>query len=63
MLVHSPDTQASNLTPTIQSSRDTPNPEQIDIGIVEDLPDLIDVHKELLSDFNSWGHSVLGYHW
>ena len=40
-----------------------PKPEQMDIEILDDLPDIIDVPKELLSDFNSWAHSVLEYQW
>ena len=40
-----------------------PEQEQMDIGIPEDLPDLIDVPDELLSDFDSWAHSVLEYQW
>ena len=40
-----------------------PEPEQMDIKIPEDLPDLIKVPKELLSDFDSWANSVLEYKW
>ena len=35
----------------------------MDIKILEDLPDLINVLKELLSDFDSWAHSVIDYQW
>ena len=38
-------------------------PEQMDVDILEDLLDLIDVPEELLSDFDSWAHSVLEYQW
>ena len=37
--------------------------EQMDIDIPENLPDIINVPKELLSDFDSWAHSVLEYQW
>ena len=37
--------------------------EQMDIKILEDLLDITDVPKELLSDFDSWAHSVLEYQW
>ena len=35
----------------------------MDIQIPEDLPDLIYVPEELLSDFDCWAHSVLDYQW
>ena len=41
----------------------SPEPEQMNKEIPEDLPDLIDATKELLSDFGSWAHSVLEYQW
>ena len=37
--------------------------EPMDIDIQEDLPDLISAPEELLSDFDSWAHSVLDYQW
>ena len=40
-----------------------PEPEQMDIEIPGDLPDLIDVHEELLSNFDSKAHGVLEYQW
>ena len=40
-----------------------PKPEQMDMEIPEDLPDLTDVPEELLSDSNSWAHSVLEHQW
>ena len=38
-------------------------PEQMNINILENLPDLINVPKELLLDFDSWAQSVLDYKW
>ena len=36
----------------------------MDMEILDDLLDIIDVHEELLlSDFDSWAHSVLEYQW
>ena len=40
-----------------------PEPKEMDIKILEDLPYLIDVPEELLSDFDSWAHSMLEYQW
>ena len=40
-----------------------PEPEQMDMEILVDLPDIIDVPEEHLSDFDSWAHSVLEYQW
>ena len=33
----------------------------MDMEILDDLLDVTDVPKELLSDFDSWAHSVLEY--
>ena len=38
-----------------------PELEQMDVEILDDLPDIINIPKELLSDFDSWAHSVLEY--
>ena len=40
-----------------------PEPENLDIDIPEDIPCLINVPEELLSDFDSWAHSVLENRW
>ena len=34
-------------------------PENMDIDIPEDIPDLINVPEELLTDFKPWAQSVL----
>ena len=33
------------------------------LEIPDDQPDIINVPKELLSDFDSWAHIVLNYQW
>ena len=33
----------------------------MDIDIPEDIPDLLDVLQDLMSDFNTWGQDVLSY--
>ena len=48
-------------TPQPDEVKMPPKPEQMDIDIPEDLPHLINVPKELLSDFDSWACSVLDY--
>ena len=53
----------ATLSPQPSQVEIPPEPEQMDMEILEDLPDLIDVPKELLSDFDSWAHSVLEYQW
>ena len=40
-----------------------PEPELMESDIPEDIPDLIDIPEEVLSDFNAWAHSVLDYEW
>ena len=40
-----------------------PEPEQMDIEILNDLPDVINVPEEVLSDLDYWTHSVLEYQW
>ena len=37
-----------------------PKTEHMDIDIQKDIPDLIDVPIEILSDFDSWAHSMPG---
>ena len=41
----------------------SPEPEQMDVEMQDDVPDVTDIPKELLSDFDSWAHSVLEYQW
>ena len=45
----------------------SPQPGQVDelmeLDIPEDIPDLIDVPEEVLSDFEAWTHSMLDYPW
>ena len=65
--LHPPDTapysKTSNPTPhTIKEVVPT-EPEQMDIKKLDDLSDVINVSKELLSDFDSWACSVLKYQW
>ena len=36
-----------------------PEPELMDIGILEDIPDLMDIPEEVVSDFDVWAHTVL----
>ena len=38
-----------------------PEPEHMDIDIPEDIADLIDISKEILSDFDAWAQSILEY--
>ena len=74
--MHSSNIQASNPTPTTQSSGDasdpTPQPGQADmppehelmeLDIPDDIPDIIDVPEEVLSDFDAWTNSMLDYGW
>ena len=35
----------------------------MEIEILEDIPDLLDVPDEVLSDFEAWAQSVLDYPW
>ena len=69
--MYQPNTQTSN-----SPSRDTSHPppqanelemppetELMDIDIQEDIPDLIHIPEEILSDFDVWAHSVLEYQW
>ena len=35
----------------------------MDIKILDDLPDITNVPKELSSDFHSWEQGVLEYQW
>ena len=35
--------------------------EVMDLDIPEDLPDLIDVPEDVMSDFDAWVQDVLGY--
>ena len=37
----------------------SPELEQMDIKVMDDLPNVINIPKELLPDFDSWAHSVL----
>ena len=37
-----------------------PEPEQIDIKILDDLPDIMSVPEELSSDSDSWAHNTNG---
>ena len=57
--MHSPDSRPAIPTPLPYQVEMPPEPEQMDTEIPEDLPDLIDVLKELLSDIDSWAHSLL----
>ena len=41
----------------------SPEPEQMDVDILDNLPDVINVPKELSSDFETWSHSLLEYQW
>ena len=59
--MYSSDIQTSNPTPQLNEVEMPQEPEQMDIKTPEDLPDLINVPKELLLDFGSWTHSVLDY--
>ena len=50
-------------SPQLDQVEMPPEPEQMDIEIPENLPDLFDVPEELFSDFDSWAHNVLEYWW
>ena len=52
-------------TPPLQPIQEEvpPEPEQMDMEILDDLPDIIHLPKDLLSDFDSWAHSALEYQW
>ena len=51
-------------TPYPQPIQDVfPEPEQMDIKILDKLPDVINVPKELSFYFDSWARSVLKYQW
>ena len=63
MPVYSPDAQASIPPPQPKQMEMPPEPEHMDIDIPVEIPDLIDVPEELLSDFDSWTHSILEYQW
>ena len=56
-----PDAQINNPTPQPDQVQMPQEPEQMVIEILEELPDLINVPKEVLSDFDSWAHNVLEY--
>ena len=40
-----------------------PEYELMELDIPEDMPDLIDILEEVLSDVDAWTHSVLEYEW
>ena len=40
-----------------------PVPENMNIDIQEDIPDLINIPEEILLDFDAWAHSVLKNQW
>ena len=40
-----------------------PVPENMDIDILEGIPDLIDIPEEILQDFDVWKYSFLEYQW
>ena len=65
--VHPPDTlsysQICYPTPKPFQEEVLPEPEQMDVKILYDLPDIIDVPDELSSDFDPWAHIVLKYQW
>ena len=52
-----PYSQTSNSSPHPIQKEVPPEPEEIDTEILDDLPDIINIPKELLSDFDSW-HTV-----
>ena len=41
----------------------SPEPELMDKDNPEDIPDLIDVPEQILSDFAALAHSILDYQW
>ena len=44
--------------------REMPSDNEImELNIQQDIPDLIDVPKEVISDFDAWAQSVLDYSW
>ena len=61
--MHLPDTRPATPPPQTNQVEMPPEPEQMDKEILEDLPDLINVPKELMSDCLFWAHSVLDYQW
>ena len=65
--MHPPDTMPysliSNPTPTTYLRRSAPELGKMGTKILDDLPDIINVPEELLSDFDSWAHSMLEYQW
>ena len=52
-------------TPTLQPKhvKMPPEPELMELDTPEDISDLIDVPKKVLSVFNAWAHNVLDYQW
>ena len=52
-------------TPPPQSDQiDMPQTHELkELNITGDIPDLIDVLEEVISDFDAWGQSVLDYPW
>ena len=53
------------VTPPPQSGQVEMHPEHelMELDILEDMPDLIDIPEEMLSDFDTLAHSVLNYEW
>ena len=41
----------------------TPVPNNMDIDIPQDIPDLIDIPEDMLLDFDALAHCVLEYQW
>ena len=39
-----------------------PKLELMELDILHDTPDLIDIPKDIVSDFEAWVHDVLSYH-
>ena len=39
----------------------TPELELMELDVLDDIPDLIDVPKDIVSDFEAWPHDVLTY--
>ena len=41
----------------------SPELENMEMNILEDIQDLINIPEEILLDFDAWAHSVLEYQW
>ena len=60
-----PDQVEMPMTPSPPTGQVEMHPEHelMELDITEDMPNLIDIQEEVLSDFDAWAHSLLDYEW